>query len=56
MASFAIALVDILQGRERGNYQIWSRAIVAVISIAFIFDLRDSASYLYLWVKGKILA
>ena len=37
-------------------YTIWSHAIIIVISIAFIFDLRDACSYLRYAIQGKLSA
>lgn len=51
---YVLTIVEVLQGSARGNYQIWSFIAIAVISIAFIFDLRDSGRYLYFVFKGKI--
>ena len=35
-------------------YAFWSHAIIIVISIAFIFDLRDACSYLRYAIRGKL--
>jgi hypothetical protein len=53
---YILTMIEIWQGSAKGNYQIWSWAIIATISIAFIFDLRDSANYIYFGLKRKIPA
>ncbi|MGB6043600.1 MAG: hypothetical protein WBF93_10630 [Pirellulales bacterium] len=35
-------------------YEIWSYALMLVISVSFIFDLRDAATYLYCALRGKL--
>jgi hypothetical protein len=35
-------------------YEIWSYALMLVISVSFIFDLRDAATYLYYALRGKL--
>ena len=53
---YFLTIIEVWQGSARGSYQIWSWATIAVISIAFLFDLRDSANYLYFGLKGQIPA
>ena len=46
-----------LQGNLSATfYDIWSVAIVSVISISFWFDLRDGSRYLRAAIQGEILA
>jgi hypothetical protein len=35
-------------------YRIWSYTLIAVVSFSFIFDLRDTAIYVYYHATGKI--
>ena len=51
---YILSIVEVWQGSATGNYQIWLYAIIAVISIAFSFDLRDSAKFLYFGFQRKI--
>ncbi|MGK7929216.1 MAG: hypothetical protein AB4290_28925 [Spirulina sp.] len=53
---YLLTIVEVWQSSASGNYHIWLLVTIVVISIAFIFDLRDSASYIYFWLKGKIPA
>ena len=34
------------------RFQLWSRVLLAVIAIAFLFDLRDAGMYLYYFLTG----
>ncbi|MEK6247122.1 MAG: hypothetical protein N2C12_03015 [Planctomycetales bacterium] len=51
---FVMTIADI-QGRHTNSfYQAWSYALIVVISISFVFDLRDACTYLYFLVRGKV--
>lgn len=44
----AVALIGALPGTDpRTPYGIWCRVLLAIIAIAFVFDVRDAALYLY---------
>ena len=50
-----IATIFETPGRQSSvAYEWWSYALIAVISISFIFDIRDACTYLYYLAKGKI--
>jgi hypothetical protein len=49
-----VSLID-TQGRQANLiYEVWSYALITVISISFIFDLRDALTYLYYLMRGKV--
>jgi hypothetical protein len=44
----AVALIGALPSTDpRTPYGFWCRALLAIIAIAFVFDVRDAALYLY---------
>jgi len=50
-------VVSLLDWDERavgGPYQAWSYFIIAVIVIAFVFDIRDATRYVYYYTHGLI--
>lgn len=42
-----LLVISALRDADYPRYRVWCGVLVAVIAIAFIFDLRDTASYLY---------
>jgi len=51
---YVLAIADRRGSPADLPYAIWSYAIIIVISIAFIFDLRDACSYIHYAFRGKI--
>jgi len=50
-----IATIADAQGRQsNAMYAVWSYALIAVISISFLFDVRAACTYLYYLAKGQI--
>lgn len=51
---FVLAIVDV-QGRGVNTpYELWLYAIVIVIAISFLFDLKDAGGYIRHFVAGKV--
>ena len=50
------ALVAVARGLPAtsldSRYGRWCRLLVAVMTIALVFDYRDAAAYLYYWIRG----
>lgn len=50
------ALVAVARGlaatSRETRYGVWCRLLVAVMTIALIFDARDAGMYLYYWITG----
>jgi hypothetical protein len=49
-----IATIADAEGRQADAvYAGWSYVLIAVVSISFVFDLRDAGTYLYWLAKGR---
>ncbi|MEO2031476.1 MAG: hypothetical protein ABGZ35_05275, partial [Planctomycetaceae bacterium] len=50
-----IAIIVDIKGRQDSNpYEIWSYALITIISISFLFDLRDATTFLYFLATGRL--
>lgn len=49
----AMIIGDVLQGPGGTSYAWWSYALIVVVAISFIFDVRDSYTYLVYLPGGK---
>ncbi len=45
-------VISALRDDDFPRFRVWCGVLAAVIATAFVFDLRDGASYLYHWLSG----
>ena len=54
MPGYLLAIAQLPSHRPTTAYEVWTIAIVAVLSISFWFDLRDGSRYLLAAIQGQI--